>query len=1023
MAPAVKQLSPTLVAAVAGVIGGLAGGLIDSLWSARHFEQYISGASGVAHTAVFVATSYALAAAVIAALVTAAGSLYLRWSDISSWLRRLTGADRDAPSAATAVVALLWIPVVAVCIVLAFRYGERALVGRMHAGLVVTSAMSLGVVAVLGGSVATLGLGGIIARYLPRSFRQRLEHPLAAPILVYAASACALATTIGSSWKTSKNAPLAPLVVMTVATVLVAANWHRVAPLLRRLTGRADSGSTTRVTAFTIVFAVTTVLVTAAALPLVRGQLAKLGDPRTVVLHALLWGAIVAPMILALSAIAASIVERFLLPLAPEARSRLADPSSVRLSLLVSLSVAAGLTLALTWSTARLLPLRLPAAAFTVAALTVLSYGNARHLCSRLSQTKMLATLGILAVSLSLGVLAAGSSEAVRKAAHGYTGVTSTLTRTYRRAADFDRDGYSAILGGGDCDNWNRDVHPGARDIPDDGIDQNCVGGDPSVKRNLDDLAFAAVPDSLSVKNVLLITIDTLRADHVGAYGYDRDTSPAIDEIAAQGTLFLNAWAHAPSTRYSMPAILTGRPPLSVYYDYSHRGWPGLQLKNLTIAEVAKSAGLYTAALLNYWYFDPSRQMNQGFDVYDNKNKILHKGVSGEGPAKTRGSSSKEQTDKAVEFLDSRPDKPFHLWVHYYDPHFDYEKHPESKDFGDSTIDIYDNEIRYTDDHIGRLIDELKKRNLYDSTAIVITGDHGEGFGEHGIDLHGYHLYAAQTKVPLIIRVPGSKPRQVYTPVAHADILPTIANLLGAEPSTKMMGRSLVDLITGTKNGNDDRIVFQQLSYENRNEYRGAASKNCHVLYNVSPHTSWEAYRIDTDPLERVDVINDEGPCREVRRALEAWYDTSEIPEGAVESLLDSAPKTSGDQLTRFGDDLELLEAKTVPRVRAGKSFELELTFAATGRISDEWRIFAHFEADNRGRFTADHHPVRPFSWWRDGQFIRYRHTVVVPKRQRAGSYTLWLGLFRGNQRKTASSRAVRVEDNRAAVLTIEIEP
>ena len=147
--------------------------------------------------------------------------------------------------------------------------------------------------------------------------------------------------------------------------------------------------------------------------------------------------------------------------------------------------------------------------------------------------------------------------------------------------------------------------------------------------------------------------------------------------------------------------------------------------------------------------------MDQGFAEYDNENARLHTGVAGAGPEQTRGSSSREQTDKAIAFVDRHADERWFLWVHYYDPHYAYEPHPEVPPFGADRVALYDGEIRFTDRHIGRLLDDLRAKGLYDKTVVVVTGDHGEGFGEHGVELHGYHLYAPQTKVPLIVRVPG----------------------------------------------------------------------------------------------------------------------------------------------------------------------------------------------------------------------------------------------------------------------------
>jgi len=1002
-----NQASAIRAGALAGAASGVAAGLIDGLWSYRDLSQYLPDFGGKLRLLVHLALSYGL----IAALLGAALGLLARLLATSAAPDALGSlihgqGERAKPWLPLAVSAL---PIYTFACTLAYLAGYRSLLFRKHTGLIIASSIVIVIIAAGLTVGATLLMTPIVAGGLRRVRKaQPLSSGASLAIVGVLAIGCGLLSYL--LWRgRMRGVPLASIRIALPALL---------SPILALLTipralARLDNGRERNL-------ALPFVVVALPLLGIALGGaflLAARGAPTLPSLR------IAQAMSLALLGITLAVsISTFLARTVESVLAPVTSKHAPTIAVVAMLALATTVGAVLWWPTLVLLKLRPLVLATMIGIFWLTSRRGFKVLAARIPRWTALVVIPVVFA----GIILSGQSEAVRKAQVLHSGLGQPLAHLYGKAGDWDGDGYSRWLGGGDCDDSDPSVHPGADEIPFDGIDNNCLRGDVTA-RSAAATHFADLPPALPPDfNVLLISIDTIRADHLGAYGYPRNTTPHIDALANDGTLFANGWAHAPSTRYSIPALLTGRFPLNVRYTPIPGQWPGISLDNTTIAEVLQGRGFYTGAILNYWYFDAFRRMNQGFNFYDNKNKKLHKPVRGEGPAETSGTSSKEQSDKALQFLDNNGSKRFFLWVHYYDPHFDYEKHPGTVEFGNSKIDAYDHEIAFTDHHIGRVIDDLKARGLYDKTVIVLTGDHGEGFGEHGVTMHGYHLYAAQTKVPLIIRVPGTEPSVAQMPASHVDVLPTLANLAGAPSTSEMLGRSLLGVITGKEDRDQDRYVFQQLSYENHNEYRGAVSRKCHILYNISPNTSWELYRVDKDPMETRDIIDNPGECKGARLALETWFDFSQVPDGAVEALLPSEPTLEHPISVQFGKGISLVQIEMPKTVKRGQSASMEFTWKARAKPPAGWKVFAHFEKSpgqtiESGRFTADHKPVRPFSWWKKGQYIRYGHAMDVPRSLPTGRYDLWLGLYKGSARMDVAASDLDIVDRRVKVATIEV--
>ena len=287
--------------------------------------------------------------------------------------------------------------------------------------------------------------------------------------------------------------------------------------------------------------------------------------------------------------------------------------------------------------------------------------------------------------------------------------------------------------------------------------------------------------------NILLITVDTLRADYVRTYDRTRGVTRRLDTLASDGVVFTRAFSHVPLTLPSHCSIFTGVPPSKhgVHDNSGYRLGPDW----VTLAEWLKARGYATAAFVGAFPLDRRFGLDQGFDTY-------REGYPSHNPLKTFFPERKAEavvTD-ALRWLHKHGGRtPWFLWVHVFDPHQPYL--PPEPFAGRFARDPYGGEVAYADDQLGRLLDDLRARNLFDSTLIIVTADHGEALGDHGENTHGLFAYNATLHVPLILHIPGNtKPLRISDYVALSDIFPTVAGFLGESPPPQVTGRNLVPL-------------------------------------------------------------------------------------------------------------------------------------------------------------------------------------------------------------------------------------
>jgi len=381
--------------------------------------------------------------------------------------------------------------------------------------------------------------------------------------------------------------------------------------------------------------------------------------------------------------------------------------------------------------------------------------------------------------------------------------------------------------------------------------------------------------------NVILVTIDTLRADHVSAYGGERAHTPVLDSLAAEGARFDHCIAQAPLTLPSHAGLLSSTYPL--FNQVRDNGGFRAPAELTLVSEVLKEQGFETAAFIGAFVLHGKWGLNQGFDTYSDHfdpgryGKILLENEK----------RADEVLGNARQWLEKRGQGRFFAWIHLYDPHSPYD--PPAPFARGSSHAAYRGEVEYTDGELGKFISFLKEKGIYDRSLIVVAADHGEGLGDHNEDGHGMFLYETTVHVPLIIRAPKPFARRTVTETVElVDVAPTLLELLGVPAPKPWQGRSLWPLLDGKPDDAAGGRAYSETYYprfhygwSNLQSYTSGKLK-----YILAPRD--ELFDLARDPGELLELAGDRRR-RDLRGQLMSFI--SRVSRGALDS-------TAGRQLS-----------------------------------------------------------------------------------------------------------------------------
>jgi len=616
---------------------------------------------------------------------------------------------------------------------------------------------------------------------------------------------------------------------------------------------------------------------------------------------------------------------------------------------------------------------------------------------------RRLGWLGATIVTLFgiVALIAVDSSQAARTEDVVSIRPTRWLVVDVASKVDLDGDEYSSLFGGRDCDDFDPFINPDAIPIPGNGVDENCSGHDhvavlPWPERP----SFVPLPDGVpEPQSILLLTVDSLRWDHLSFHGYPKKTSPNIDRLAKRSVVFERAYTSAPTTRLAVPMMMTGRYGPEIRWNKTLNPW-GINPETKTLGEIFGEAGWSTAAFVTAWMFKREWGYTRGFDHVDTR--YAH----GFGRGKVYKSSPAPHLVKgALEWLSKHKDERTLVWIHFFEPHINYVPHPGGPDFGSDKIGLYDGEIFYMDRFIGRLFRQIRKMGLEGRTAVFFLADHGELLGEHGQTVHNTVVWEEAARIPLYVHVPAIEPREVSSVTSIIDLPPTLLNLAGIDAGRyRMSGASLVPELLGRPV--PEREVITEIRYPSL--ARALIGQRYKLIEDLRSSTS-ALYDLSRDPgeLEDISAKHPEvvGAMEERLQAWQDYYAGRELLEAVQQATVEELPEGVERVDVRFpnGVVIEAIDLGRRSVDRDDTSLPIRLYLRTEGLVKEDCKLHVRFLKGTktaRLKGTGSHAPcggVVPFRYFPKDALIE--DVFVVRWRGEDGVMSGRLALFCDGER------------------------